>query len=340
MTVDINVRWHAIAKSRNRAIRFIVPFAAGASMLVVVSTVAAAQNFPTRPIRLLCPIVAGGGLDVIARSIAPALSENLGASVVVDNRPGASGAIAMEITARAAPDGYTLATFSVTQVIYPELNKAPYDMFRDFAAVTQVSAAPYVLAVHPAMPVNSVAEFIAYAKANPGKLTYASSGIASLQQLSAELFSSLAGIKLMHVPYKGIGTAFPDLISGRIQLTFSSTASLAGMFRLKYLRALAVTTTQRTTLLPDVPTMTEAGVAGFVVTQWHNIVAPAGTPGPVVARLQQGVASILRNGDVLTRLAAEGAEPVGSTPAQFAVHLKAERAKWIKAIKDAGVTIQ
>ena len=288
---------------------------------------------------MLCPILPGGGLDVIARAIAPGLSENLKTSVVVDNRPGASGAIAMEVTANAARDGYTFVIMSVTAVIYPELNKTPYNVVRDFAPVTQVSASPYVLAVHPSLP-GTLADFISHAKANPGKFTYGSSGIASLHQLSAELFSSMTGIKLVHIPYKGIGAAFPDLIAGRTHLTFSSTASLAGLFRAKYLRPLAVTTAQRTPMLPEVPTMAEAGLPGFVVTQWHGLLAPAGTPRAITERVQQGVAAVLKQPDVLARLAADGTDAVGSTPAQFATHMNAERAKWIKAIKDAGITIQ
>lgn len=314
----------------------------GAAALLLAGRAAgvSAQEYPLRPIRMLCPIAAGGGLDVIARAIAPGMSDNLKTSVVVDNRPGASGAIAMEVTAHAAPDGYTLVIMSVTALIYPELNKTPYDLTRDFAPVTQISASPYVLAVYPSLPVNSVAEFIAYAKANPGKLAYASSGIASLQQLASELFSSMTGVKLVHVPYKGVGSAFPDLIAGRTQLTISSTASLAGLFRSKYLRPLAVTTAQRTPMMPEVPTMIESGVPGFVVTQWHGLLAPAGTPKPVIERIQRSVATVLKGGDVLARLAADGTDAVGSTPAQFAAHMQAERAKWIKAIRDAGITIQ
>ena len=176
--------------------------------------------------------------------------------------------------------------------------------------------------------------------ANPGKLTYGSSGVASLQQLSTELMSSMTGIKLVHIPYKGIGAGFPDLISGRTQLTISSTASMAGLFRSKYLRPLAVTTTQRTPMLPEVPTMAEAGLPGFVVTQWHGVLAPAGTPKAVVERVQQGIATVLKAPDVLARLAADGTDAVGSTPTQFTAHMKTERAKWVKAIKDASITIQ
>ena len=301
---------------------------------------AQAQDYPARPIRMLAPVAPGGGLDVIARILAPSLSENLGKSVVVDNRPGASGAIAMEITAHALPDGYTLAIFSVSQVIYAELNKANYDMFRDFAPVSQVASAPYVLAVYPQLPAATVGELIAYAKANPGKLTYASSGVATLQQLSTEMLASIAGVKFTHVPYKGVGAAFPDLISGRTSMTISSVASLAGMFRGKFLRPLAVTTDKRTAMLPEVPTMIEAGIPGFLVTQWHGIVAPAGTPRAIVERLHRELVKSLRNPDAATRLAADGTETVGSTPEQFAAHMKAERAKWIQAIKQAGISLQ
>ena len=258
-----------------------------ALMLAAVAATAVAQSYPARPIRLLTPNAPGGGLDVIARLIAPSLTEDLGRAVVVDNRAGASGSIAMEIAAHAAPDGYTLAIFSVSQVIYAELNKANYDMFRDFAPVSQIAASPYVLAVSTHLPANSVNELIAHAKANPGKLVYATAGVATLQQLATELFASLAGIKLIHVPYKGVGAAFPDMIAGRTHMTISSVASLAGLLRSKFLRPLAVTTSQRTAMLPEVPTMIEAGMPGFVVTQWHGTVAPAGTPRAVVERLHQ-----------------------------------------------------
>ena len=311
-----------------------------ALILVSAAVTAAAQSYPSRPIRLLTPNAPGGGLDVIARLIAPALTENLGRAVVVDNRPGASGAIAMEITAHAAPDGYTLAIFSVSQVIYAELSKTNYAMFRDFAPVSQVAASPYVLAVSAQLPANSVSELIAYAKANPDKIGYATSGVATLQQLATELFASTVGIKLIHVPYKGVGAAFPDLIAGRTPMTISSVASLAGLLRSKLLRPLAVTTTQRTMMLPEVPTMIEAGIPGFVVTQWHGIVAPAGTPPAVIERLHQGIARSLRQPDVAARLAADGTEAVGSSPQQFAAHMKAEREKWIRAIRQAGISMQ
>jgi tripartite-type tricarboxylate transporter receptor subunit TctC len=311
-----------------------------ALILVSAAVAAFAQGYPARPIRLLTPVVPGGGLDFIARLIAPALGNDLGKSLVVDNRPGASGAIAMEITARAVPDGYTLAIFSVSQVIYSEMNKTGYDMFRDFAPVSQVAAAPYVLAVSTQLPASSVSELIAHAKANPDKLTYASAGIATLQQLATELFASTAGIKLIHVPYKGVAAAFPDMIAGRTHMTISSVAALAGLLRSNHLRPLAVTTIQRTAMLPEVPTMIEAGIPGFVVSQWHGIVAPAGTPRAVVERVHQAIAQSVRQPDVAARLATDGTEGVGSSPQQFAAHMQAERAKWLRAIKQAGISMQ
>ncbi len=306
----------------------------------LITTASLAQGYPTRPIRLLTPIAPGGGLDVIARIIAPPLTDSLGKPVVVDNRPGASGAIAMDITAHSAPDGYTIAIISVNQIIYSELNKSNFDMFRDFAPVTQVSAAPYLMVVTPQLPANSVKEFIAYAKANPDKITYASSGIGTLQQLATELLSARVGIKLVHVPYKGVGAAFPDMIAGRTHMTISSASALAGLLRNKMLRALAVTTEQRIALLPDVPTMAEAGLPGFVVTQWHGVLAPARTPASIVNRLYKDIAATLKRPDVITHLATDGTEAVGSTPQQFSAHMKAEREKWLQAIKQAGINMQ
>ena len=312
----------------------------GIALLLLAAATVVAQDYPARPIRLLTPVVPGGGLDFIARLVAPLHTDNLGKSVVVDNWPGASGAIALEITALASPDGYTLAIFSVSQVIYAEMNKTSYDMFRDFAPVSQVAAAPYVMAASPQLPATSVAELIAYAKANPGKVAYASAGVATLQQLATELFAATAGIKLIHVPYKGVAAAFPDMIAGRTHMTISSVAALAGLLRSRHLRALAVTTAQRTTMLPDVPTMIESGIPGFVVTQWHGIVAPAGTPRAAIERLYQGIAASLKQPDVAARLAADGTEAVGSTPREFAAHMQAEREKWTAAIRQAGITMQ
>lgn len=301
---------------------------------------AAAQSAPNRPIRFLVPSNPGGGLDVIARIVSPALTEGLGRSVVVDNRGGASGAIALETTARAAPDGYTMTIFSVSQIINAELVKPTYDMFRDFSPVSQIAAAPYVLTVHPSLPPKTVSEFVAYAKAKPGELNYASSGYGTLQQLALELLSLQVGIKLTHVPYKGVGQAFPDLLSGRTQLTMSSVASMSNLIRSKGIRALAVSTEKRTAQLPEVPTMIEAGVPGFVVTQWHGVIMPAKTAREIVSRMQEEIVKALKHPEVASKLTADGTDAVGSTPQQFAGHMRAERDKWAKVIKQTGITAQ
>ncbi len=307
------------------------------ALLLLGPGAAIAQGYPGRPIRFLVPTAPGGGLDVVARLVAPSLTERLGKTVVVDNRPGASGTIALEIVARAAPDGYTLVIMSASHVIYPLLNKTGFDLFRDFAPVSQIAAAPYVLTVYPQLPIGSVSEFVAYAKANPGTLNYASSGLGTLQQLATELFAVTVGVKLVHVPYKGVGQAFPDLLSGRTQMTMSSVAAMAPLIRSKGVRPIAVTTEKRTAMLPEVPTMIEAGVPGFVVTQWHGLLAPAGTPRPVVERLYREIAYALKRPEVASRLAADGTEGVGSPPQRFAEYMKSEREQWAKVIRQAGI---
>jgi tripartite-type tricarboxylate transporter receptor subunit TctC len=310
---------------------------AAALILHLGAGVALAQSYPNKPIRFLVPTAPGGGLDVIARLVSPSLTESLGKAVVVDNRSGASGAIALELTARAAPDGYTLMIFSAGQVVHAALNKTSYDLYRDFAPVSQISAAPYVLVVHPGLPPKTVSELIAYAKSHPGALNYASSGHATLQHLVTEFFGVTVGVKLVHIPYKGVGAAFPDLLSGRTQMTLSSISALAPQIRSKGLRPLAVTSKQRMAMLPEVPTMIEAGIPGFVVTQWHGVLSAAGTPRPVVERLQREIVNALQRPDVTARLANDGTEAVGSSPQQFAAHMKAERERWGKVIERAGI---
>jgi tripartite-type tricarboxylate transporter receptor subunit TctC len=299
--------------------------------------IAIAQNFPAKPIRVIVPVGAGGGLDAVARLIGAKLAERLGQPIVVDNRPGAGGAIGLDLVARATPDAYTLAVFSSSQVINAALSKTPYDLFRDFAPVSQTAAAPYVLVVHPALPAKSVSELVNYAKANSGKLNYASVGKGTLQHLATELFAVTSGIKLVHVPYKGLGAAFPDLLTNRVQMTMSSITALVPHIRSRALHPLAVTSAQRTSDLPDLPTMVEAGVAGFVVTQWHGMLAPAGTPRQLIERLQREIAIALQQPDVATRLARDSTEPIGSTPKVFAAFLKAEHDKWGRVIKQAGI---
>jgi tripartite-type tricarboxylate transporter receptor subunit TctC len=301
---------------------------------------ALAQNYPTRPIRIIVPTVPGGGLDFVARLIGPKLTQSMGQTVVVDNRPGASGIIGLELTARATPDGYNLMVISATHVIYSALNKTSFELFRDFVPISQVTAATYVLVVSPALPPRSVRELIAYAKSNPGKLNYASSGVGSLQHLATEFLGAIEGVQFTHVPYKGVGAALPDLVSGRIQMTMSSITSMIPHIRAKRLRPLAVTGTERAPVLPEVPTMIEAGVKGFVVTQWIGAIAPAGAPPRVIARLQQEIANALKQPDVVARLARDGTDPIGSSPKAFATFMRDESAKWLKVARQAGIPIR
>ena len=298
---------------------------------------AQAQPYPAKPIRLLIPTAAGGGPDTIGRAIGQSLSESFGQTVVVDNRPGASGAIAMDVGKLAAPDGYTLNVFSVSQIIRPLLFRVPYDLERDFAPISQLSAQSYVLMTTLSLPVKSVPELLAHARTNPGKLNFASVGQGSQIHLMTELFRSMTRIQVVHVPYKGIAAAYPDLFAGTIHFTFAGIISAQTHVKAQRVRALAVSGPTRMKALPDLPTVAEAGVPGFAVTQWYRLLAPAGTPRQTVEFLNKEVRRALQQPDVAGRIAAEGSEAVASTPPQLAAQIKAERAKWAKVIKEAGI---
>jgi len=310
-----------------------------ALILCTSAPVALAQNFPTRPLRIIVPTAPGGGLDFVARLIGPRLTESMGQTVVADNRPGASGVIGLELTARATPDGYNLMVISATHVIYSAINKTSFDFFKDFAPISQLTAANYVLVVTPSLPPQTVSELIAYARVNPGRLNYASSGVGSLQHLATEYLGAIEGVKFTHVPYKGVGAAIPDLVSGRIQMTMSSITSMNPHIRAKRLRPLAVTGTARSPVLPGVPTMIEAGVKNFVVTQWIGVIAPAGTPQRITERLYREFSKALKQADVATRLARDGTDAVGSSPKAFAAFMHEESAKWLKVAREAGIPI-
>jgi len=310
-----------------------------AAVLVVAAPNGAAQSaaYPSKPIRLVVASGAGGGLDFVGRLVAPPLSETLGQTVVVDNRAGASGSIAAELVSHAAPDGYTFILLSASLVVYGIVNKTRYDLYRDFAPVSQVAASPYILSVHPLLPVKSVKELIAYAKANPSKLNFASTGNASLAHLAGEFFAISTGTKLVHVPYKGVGAALTDLLSGQVQMSFLSGGSVYSQVRNRKLKALAIASTIRAKIAPDLPTMNEAGVPGFAVTQWHGILAPRGTPQALIDRLQQELVKAVRQPDVATRLATDGTEGIAGSPEEFAAHLKSERERWAKVVKMANI---
>lgn len=307
-------------------------------MLALPAQVPAQPSYPTKPVRFIVPLAAGGGMDTVARSLAQKLGESLGQTIVIDNRGGGGGSIGAEMAAAAAPDGYNWIMMSATAVIRPLMyQKTGYDLARDFVPVSQVTAQPYVLTVHPSLPIKSVRELVAYAKANPAKLNYASAGQGSLIHLASELFNSTAGIRTVHVPYKGIGAAYPDLIAGHVQMVFASIVSVQPHVRAQRLRALAVSSAQRAKAQPDWPTVAEAGIKGYAVTQWYGVLVPARTPRAVVERLNREIVKTVHEPDLAGRFAADGAEAVGSSRQEFAAHIKAEHDKWSKVIRETGI---
>ncbi len=293
--------------------------------------------YPEKPVRLIVPLAAGGGMDTTARSIATPLGERLGQSVVVDNRPGGGGNVGVDIMREAPADGHTLFMGSATFVIHPLLYKARYVPARDFMAITQVTSQPYVLIVHPSVPAKTVKELVAYTKANPNKINYASSGQGSLIHLTSELFKVRTGADMMHVPYKGMGAAYTDMLSGRIQASFPSIISVLPHLKTGKLRALAVSNVYRAASLPDVPSVKEAGIPDFDVSNWYGLFAPIGSPKGVVERVHREVVVILKSADLQKRMAADGSDPVGNTPMEFANHVKAESARWSEVIKKSNI---
>jgi len=305
--------------------------------LVAAAPYSAAQTYPSKPVRVIVASGAGGGLDFVARQVATPLTETLGQSVVVDNRAGASGSIAAELTSQSAPDGYTLMFLSASLVVYGIVNQTTYDLQRDFTPVSQVAAAPYMLTVHPSLPVKTVKDLIAYAKSVPSKLNYASTGNASLAHLASELFSYNAGVGLVHIPYKGVGAALGDMLSGRVQMSFLSAGSVYSHVRTQKLKAIAIATPARAKMAPELPTMIESGMPGFVVTQWHGLMAPRATPRPVIDRLYREIVKAVQRPDVVSRLALDGTEGVASMPEEFGAFLKSERDQWAKVAKVANI---
>ena len=310
------------------------------ALLIAPPAFAQTQNFPNRPLRAVVSIAPGGGMDTISRAMAQKLGENLGQTVVVDNRPGAGGNIAMEIAATAAPDGHNLLIISATAVIFPVLYKARFDVLRDFAPVSQISAQGYVAVVHPSVPARNILELVQHLKANPGKLNYASSGIGSPIHLIGELFTAVTGTRMTHVPYKGLGPAYSDLIGGSIEASFPAIVSAQPHIRAGKLRALAVTLPKRSPVVPELPTIEEAGVRGVVVVNWYGLLAPLNTPRPIIDRLSQGVAAAMSQPEVVKRLHADGSDAATSTPEQFRAHIAEERDKWTKVIRNANIRVQ
>jgi len=315
--------------------------AAGVLVGCAVSMLCAAQTYPTKPIRMLVAQTTGGNADFVARTFAQRLSDRLGQQIVVDNRPGGAGIIATEIVARGVPDGYTLLLVPTSHGINPGLyGKLPYDPQRDLAPISLLAQSSAVVSVTNQIPVKNVSDLIAYAKSRPGKLHFASSGMASATHLAGELFNFMAGVSIVHVVYKGAPAALVDLVSGRVELMFASPPSVIGMVRSGQLRAIATTGTKRSAILPDLPTVAESGLPGYVNTIWQALLAPARTPPAIVARLHKEVAEIARQPEMRERLAGGGSEPIGSTPQELAEHVASEIALWTKVIKAIGMKPQ
>jgi tripartite-type tricarboxylate transporter receptor subunit TctC len=303
------------------------------------ASAALAQTYPNKPIRIIIAQAPGSATDVISRVVANRLQESLGQPVVIEARPGAGGAVGTEAAARSAPDGYTLfmannSTHGSNPALYAKL---PYDAVNDFAPITLVAAVPYVLVVDPALPVKSVQDLIALAKSKPGKMNYASAGNGSTHQFCGELLKSMSGIDVLHIPYKGSPPAIAGLLGGEVSLMFANLTDIGSQIRSGKVKALAVTVTRRASLLPEVPTMAEAGLPGFDVGSWFGLLAPAGTPAPIVSRLNAETVKVLGRADVQSTLGAQGLELVPGSPEQFAAHIKSEIAKFTRIAKAAGI---
>jgi tripartite-type tricarboxylate transporter receptor subunit TctC len=317
------------------------PYRTATSLLactILPFTLASAAGFPEKPVRMLVGFPAGGSTDVLSRQVALALAPVLKQQIIVDNRPGATGIMAADLTAKANPDGHTIMMATVaTHAINPALfSKIPFDPVKDFAAVSLVAQYPLLLAVNPALPVKSVNELIELAKTKPGSLRYSSSGNGSPGHLSAEMFRSASKTDLQHVPYKGGSPALTAVLAGECQLNFGTLPGMMPHAKANRLRAIAVTTKSRSPALPDVPTVAESGVTGFDVSSWAGIVVPAGTPKPVIAALHKDITGVLKEPALNARLSAEGAPPIGSTPDEFSRFMQVELVKWAAAVKQSG----
>jgi tripartite-type tricarboxylate transporter receptor subunit TctC len=309
-----------------------------AATIFLYSGLVGAQAYPVKPVRMVVPFVPGGNTDIIARIVAPEMSKALGQQLVIENRGGAGSTIGTEVVARAPADGYTLLMVSAAHVINPAMiKKLPYDSIRDFAPISIVADVPTAFAVHPTLPVKNVKEFIALAKARPGELNYSTAGRGTVGHLSCELLSSMANIRMVHIAYKGTGQSITDLIAGHVQLQFSSMPAVINHARAGKLRLLAQTGEKRSAAEPDVPTMVESGVKGFVVSSGFGLLAPAGTPRPVVERVHGALVKALADPSVRNNLSGQGADPVGNTPEAYEAFNKAEIAKWIKVARTAGI---
>lgn len=315
---------------------------AALAVLAAASVPAIAQQYPSKPIRFIVPFPPGGGNDTIARLIGQKLTASLGQQILVDNRAGAGGTVGAEAAAKAPPDGYTMFLAGVgSHGINPNLRrKLPYDPVKDYDPVTLIASAPLLVTIHPSLPVKSVKDLVALAKSKPGQINYASNGPGSSSHLAVELFDMMAGTKMEHIPYKGLSPALTDLLSGQVQVMFSSAAAMLPQVKAGRLRAIAMTGSKRSTAIPDIPTVAESGVPGYETGSWYGIVLPAHTPRPIIDRLHKEVVTIVRSPDINARLVEEAVIPVGSTPEEFASYIKREIARWGKVVQQAKLPLE
>lgn len=316
----------------------ILGFMLGLSALLIAWSSAAQSDYPERPIHLVIGFQAGSSTDTVARLLGQKFSDALGKPVVVENVTGATGSIAAERVAKAAPDGYTIAFGTNAQIVVnPNLYKLPYDPAKDFAPISQVSLSPNILVVNNAVPAKSITELITLAKEQPGKLTFASGGIGSSPHLAGELFKSMAGVDIRHIPYRGGGAAIPDLLTGRVTMIFIPTSVVLPLVRDGRLRGLAVTSLKRSPAIPELPTVDESGLRGFEVMLWDGLLAPAGTPAAIVRKLHLETVKALAQADVQAKFADLGLERIGNSPDEFAAAIKSQISQWAKTIKELGV---
>jgi tripartite-type tricarboxylate transporter receptor subunit TctC len=314
--------------------------AAAALLLLAQAPEPAAQRYPERPVRVVIPLSPGGSADIVGRLLTQKLGERLGQQFVVDNRPGAGGIIGTEIAARAPRDGYTLLLAGSSFTVAPSLHrKLPYDPLKDFSPITLASSSPGLLVVHPGLPVRTVKDLIELARAKPGAINFSSPGNGTAPHFAGALFNMMAGVDMVHVPYKGAGPAIQDLIAGQVQVSFASMLSAIAHARQGRLRAVAVTGAKRSAALPELPTVAESGLAGFESGSWQGLFAPAGTPAAIVKLLHGEMVAVLRMPEVAAQLLKDGSEPVGSTPQAFAKQVAAELARWAKVAKQSGMQV-
>ena len=307
--------------------------------LLAAPIIAAAQTYPAKPVRIIVPFAPGGGSDLAGRLVAAKLTERMGTQFIVENRPGAGSNLGAEMAVKSPGDGYTLLVISASYTVNPSVYKLSFDPINDITPIIQISGGPYVVAVHPSVPANTLAEFIAYAKKEPGKLAYGSSGNGSIMHVASEYFLDSAKIKVLHVPYKGTGPAVQDTIGGQVQLVFGAVPVTLPHVKAGRLRALAVTTQKRIAAAPDLPTVEEVGFPGYEVTNWHGLVGPKGIPREIVLRLNREIGEVVKGDEMKKNLVAEGLEPAGGTPERFGEILKNEMVRWAKVVQQAGIKV-